>query len=1032
MFKGLFIGIDRYASRSINWLSCARRDAMALDALFSDTLAGSSELLVDEQATRPNLENAFLKLSQCAEDDFVVIAFSGHGTETHEIVTYDTDVASLATTAIPLATLTEWFTKIPARNLILILDCCFSGGMGAKALRVDVRPRELLSAENLLNQLSGDGRLILTASLATERAWENQQLGHGLLTYHLLHALQGPEEVAQDSKVSVYRLLDFVTRRVIDDAAAIGHAQQPTLRGTLDGELIWPVFRPGKLFHERFPERGRPQVTPDISSLAAFGFPSGILDAWRGSIPSLNPLQVDAVNEFRVLDSEHLVVSAPTSSGKTLIGELAALQAALSRKRSFFLFPLKALVNDKYRHFETAYGRFGIRTIRATGDTTADEIVPLLRGQYDICLMTHEKCAALLLGNPHLLEQVSVIVIDEVQMIADPSRGVNLEFLLTMLKLRRRRDAAPQTIALSAVIGDTNGLERWLGARLLRRTERPVPLDEGVLRMDGNFRYIESETGSEKLASNFIQPEYRKGSSQDLIIPLVRKLVANDKSVIVFRETKGDARGCAKYLAGSLGLPPALGALDSLPSGDPSMSSRELRDVLQSGVGFHIADLDPDERQVIEETFHARPSNLKVLTATTTLAMGINTPAEAVVVAGLMHPGDKPYSIAEYKNIVGRAGRLGLANRGESYLIAKDSAEEHYLWNRYIKGKPEDLTSFFLDSDADPRSVILRVLATAGHAGPGINADDAVGFLEESFGSFLRKRQVSTWRWDRASLERALQELVVHKLVQANANGAYKLTELGKLCGVSGIEVESIIRVISALSGTDAAQISDPTLISACQLTVELDQVLFPINKKSTQKEPQTWFSELQGQGVSHGVLAGMSRNSNDVHQATLRAKRSAACLLWVGGVPISKMEDILTQFGGALNGAAGPIRAVKSRTCDLLPTVAKIAEVLNSGLALEERIQRLLVRLEIGIPSASVEIASLVGDALSRADYLGLAEMRLCQVEAIDGASDEQILTCLSGDKDKLQAVRAASVEAKRARKQPTFAPPILAPYEP
>src|SRR5690348_16740872 len=214
MFRGLFIGIDRYASPSINWLTCARRDAIALHALFADTLGGSSQLIVDEQATRLNIETAFEELSRCDEDDFVVIAFSGHGTETHEIVTYDADVASLSATAIPLATLTEWFKKIPARNLILVLDCCFSGGMGAKALRVDVRSREIASAENALDQLSGDGRLILTASLATERAWENQRLGHGLLTHHLLHGLQGPEEVAQDGKVSVYKLLDFVTRRV--------------------------------------------------------------------------------------------------------------------------------------------------------------------------------------------------------------------------------------------------------------------------------------------------------------------------------------------------------------------------------------------------------------------------------------------------------------------------------------------------------------------------------------------------------------------------------------------------------------------------------------------------------------------------------------------------------------------------------------------------------------------------------------------------------------------------------------------------
>ena len=115
-----------------------------------------------------------------------------------------------------------------------------------------------------------------------------------------------------------------------------------------------------------------------------------------------------------------------------------------------------------------------------------------MRGHYDICLLTYEKFASLAVAAPHLLEQLGTVVVDEVQMIADPSRGANLEFVLTLLRMRRQAGIEPQLIALSAVIGDTNGLERWLGARLLRRTERPVPLDEGILLADGRFRYVDA------------------------------------------------------------------------------------------------------------------------------------------------------------------------------------------------------------------------------------------------------------------------------------------------------------------------------------------------------------------------------------------------------------------------------------------------------------------------------------------------------------------------------------------------------------
>jgi hypothetical protein len=388
----------------------------------------------------------------------------------------------------------RYLSRIPARRLICVLDCCFSGGMGAKMLEVASAPRDISSADELLNQMSGNGRLILTASAATEAAWENTKLGHGLLTYHLIQALLGAEEAQKAGKLSVYRLMQFVTESVFDFSTRTGRPQQPTLRGEIDGDFSWPVFKPGKLYREAFPEKQRTQITPDIQSLLDYGFPQALLDAWAGAIPSLNQLQIDAINEFDLLEGKHLAVSAPTSSGKTMVGELAVLKGVLERRRAIFLLPLKALVNDKFRHFNQVYGAFGVRTIRATGDSTVDDIQPLMRGQYDLCLMTYEKFTALALGAPHILEQVGTVVVDEVQMIADESRGVNLEFILTLLRMRRRQGVEPQIIALSAVIGDTNGMERWLGARLLRRTERPVPLDEGVLRADGSFRFISSDT----------------------------------------------------------------------------------------------------------------------------------------------------------------------------------------------------------------------------------------------------------------------------------------------------------------------------------------------------------------------------------------------------------------------------------------------------------------------------------------------------------------------------------------------------------
>ena len=100
---GVFIGINRFASPSINWLTCAERDAIALHSLFSDNLGGTNTLLTGREATRAKIKQECERLATCNEDDIVVLTFSGHGSETHELVTYDANLSNLADSCIPLS-----------------------------------------------------------------------------------------------------------------------------------------------------------------------------------------------------------------------------------------------------------------------------------------------------------------------------------------------------------------------------------------------------------------------------------------------------------------------------------------------------------------------------------------------------------------------------------------------------------------------------------------------------------------------------------------------------------------------------------------------------------------------------------------------------------------------------------------------------------------------------------------------------------------------------------------------------------------
>ena len=994
-FRTLFIGIDRYQSRLISNLSCSVNDARALHALFADAFGETnSTLLINGHATRDAIMTSLSELQHCDPDDVVVIGFSGHGSDSHHLVTSDADPLRLDVSALHLDELTDLFSRIPARHLLLLLDCCFAGGAGAKVFHAPVATKAATSAEALLQKISGTGRLIFTAATADQEAIEDRRRRHGLFTFYVLEALRGAPEITKGGRVPLLSLFEFVTRAVVHAAKQIRHRQEPTMKGVAEGDLAFPVLAPGPVYASFFPEHRPVVVGSDIDALAAFGFPPGLITTLQASIPALNELQQEAINGSGLFAGEHLVVSAPTSSGKTMIGELAALYGCTHGERAYVLLPLRALVNDKYDEFSRKYSDFGLRIIRSTGEI-ADDNDALLRGKFDIALLTYERFAALAVTLPHVLRQVGVIVVDEVQMITDRGRGANLEFILTLLKAQRLFGIEPQLIALSAVIGDTNGFESWLGARLLRTEKRPVPLHEGLVNLEGTFRYVAD--GEEKRLDRYVAREYRKGSAQDVIIPLVRQLVQVGEKVIVFREIKAKVRATAEYLAGGLGLGPAAETLAVLPTGDPSAASAQLRGCLARGVAFHNADLDREERQAIESTFRDPRSSLKVLVATTTVAMGVNTPASSVVIAGLDHP-DSPYSVAEYKNMVGRAGRLGFTEKGKSFLVAATPAEEYRLWTTYVLGKPEALVSRF--ADQEPLSLVCRVLATAAASKTdGLSAQELVDFVQSSFAAHKGGNKFdgeSVFGAARRLFEAGLAELVEER---------YRLTELGKVAGGLGIYVESVVRIARALRGLPASEMTDRVLLATAQLSQELDEVLFPVHSKSV-KERQRWQGAVQQQRLPASVLRALS--AADEKTVTARNKRLAAVLMWLEGIELNRLEASLLQHLPGEN-AAGPIRAAAERTRDLLGVVARIGALVSADRGEPHSdISELSARLELGIPADMFWLAKVLKRGLERGDYLNLRRAALSTPEAV-AAADDVTLTRAVKQELKVRRIRDA-----------------------
>ena len=981
MLRGLFIGIDRYRA-PVTRLSCAVADATALGSLFQDTLEGEVRVLSDDEATGERIRDELARLQSAAEDDTVVVSFSGHGTEDHRLVPIDVDPSDIPNSCFALTELATALDAIPSRNLLVVLDCCFSGGFGGARVFAPGSTRAPFEDRADVEALvRGEGRIVITASSAGEPALETLGLGHGLLTHYLVLGLQGAEDLATGDRVELLPLFHYAMRQVKLAAEAMHEVQTPTLYGTVEGAPALRRLQPGARYAAAFPERVRPSAAEDWASLAPYGMPDHALAAWTEHMPGVNALQLEAINSYGVLDGRSLLVVAPTGAGKTMIGEMAALQAVGNRSRAVMLLPLRALVNDKYDYMQRVYGDH-LTVIRATGEHS-DQVGDLLSGQFDIALLTYEKFSNLVLGTPHILRGLSVVIVDEVQILSDPSRGANLEFLLTILRSGLGRGSPPQIVALSAVIGQTHGLEDWLGGGLLRTEERPVPLRERVLDASGSLRTLEPN-GDETSEPNAIAPEFGTGSqsSKPYVIPLVRRLVGENKKVIVFRTVKVETVGAAGYLANALDLPSASDVLEALPATDLSDASQQLRNVLRGGIGFHNADLDRDERAALENAFRDPASPLRVLVATTTLAMGINTPAEAVVIVGLLHPPNQPYTVAEYKNMAGRAGRPGHTEAGEAYIVATAEPSPYVAWQNYVLGSPEDVTSRFIGPDTDPQTLILRCLLALGAS---VDEAQLIDLLENSF-AMWQQMQAGQAGWDAASLRGDLDALISGQLIDREPDGRLTLTELGRYASESGIEVRSVTQVASLLRYAPNV-LSPAALIVLAQVTLELDALRIRTHTRSRQEQAR-WPQVLMNLGVPRQLLQGLHVGGG---VPLVREKRAAACLLFMSPFPLANVEAQLLQHTPE-RSAAGPIRQVAARTRDVIGVVANIASFYGKTLADDAEVDDLLLQLELGVPRDVLPLTRALGVQLTRGDYLALLNAGIVDWPGVAVADDEAL----------------------------------------
>jgi helicase len=197
--------------------------------------------------------------------------------------------------------------------------------------------------------------------------------------------------------------------------------------------------------------------------------------------PNLTPIQEKAV-QANLLKNKSLLICAPTASGKTLVATMA-IANTLGKGKAIYLVPLKALANEKHNEYKALLENTKYKVIQSTGDIDSDSGY---LANYDLLILTTEKLDSLLRHKVSWINEVKTVVVDEIHLLNDPTRGPTLEIILTLLK----NFIKPQIVGLSATIGNPEELSKWLEADLVQDDWRPVELKKGI-DLDGKTTFYD-------------------------------------------------------------------------------------------------------------------------------------------------------------------------------------------------------------------------------------------------------------------------------------------------------------------------------------------------------------------------------------------------------------------------------------------------------------------------------------------------------------------------------------------------------------
>eukprot|EP01035_Chromulina_nebulosa_P019087 gene19087-24915_t len=490
--------------------------------------------------------------------------------------------------------------------------------------------------------------------------------------------------------------------------------------------------------------------------------PKESLPIWSVSQP--NSFQTDGLSSL--MSGNNVMVSTPTGSGKTIVGELAIYFALMMGLRVAYTTPLKALSNQKYQDFKTRFG--GDRVGLLTGDIAINRGAP-------ITIMTTEVFRNIVYDtdSSSQLSNLFMVCFDEFHFMNDPDRGTVWEESVISCP------PSVKILALSATMGNVDEIKGWISSihgptDLILSSHRPVPLrylfamKQGLMPLfrdpnagPGSMNGISKAQG--KLdAGSVINPSIikleeqllRKGQQRQTRSgrPL-KDVKVNPNAMIPKYSDIAEKLQKLKLLPAIIFIFSRVGCEDSakslLQSGLKLLNDNEIQYVtqaviaftkinpeipinkqsiqmLRAGVGVHHAGLIPVWKAFIEDLFNA--NKIKVLFATETLAAGVNMPARTTVISTVTKRVNSEIirlKTSQLLQMAGRAGRRGKDDEG-TVVIVKNRFEDSRMGHKILTSAIDDIKSHFKTS----YGLAVKLLETRDIAA-------CKSLIERGFGSYI-------------------------------------------------------------------------------------------------------------------------------------------------------------------------------------------------------------------------------------------------------------------------------------------------------